>query len=134
MDKFLKIVNPKTNRQVYLGSKLGRSILQKYLDHQHETVGGAIEEPEEVRLDEGDPISFFHTIEEADEAGMRGSEFCVGEMPVGAWFTYDNQLNQIVRFDNDNGVIIAKDQDNTQLLIDASDNATYWGRWENRPQ
>ena len=49
MDKFLKIVNPKTNRQVYLGSKLGRSILQKYLDHQHETVGGAIEEPEEVR-------------------------------------------------------------------------------------
>jgi hypothetical protein len=42
----------------------------------------------EKRLENGVPFIFYHSIEECDADQSINCEFCLGEMPVGAFMYY----------------------------------------------
>ena len=94
-----------------------------------------IEVDNEVRLQDGVPFPFIKSISSIENFWI-GEDFCLGEMPREAWITYDNNIYQIIRFDNNTGFMICRDKFNVESIhqLDSSDNATYWGYWENIPQ
>ena len=127
-----KIVNPETGRKVNINGIIGKRIIKNYFNNLY---GGS---RKEIRLDEGEPYDFYSTIEDADRENEPGTEFNLGEMPVGAWFTYDNYLYRFVRyvngFNDKPDLIIGKDKENREYIFDPTENAIYWGKWENTPQ
>ena len=131
---FDKIVNPETGRKVSIYGKIGKKVLKTYLINLN---GGAEAKQdtveEEIRLDEGEEFEFYQTIEEADQDGNVGKEWNVGEMPLGAWVTHRNKLYQLDKYDNNTGRFIVSSVDGGVNSIDATDNAIYWGKWENTP-
>ena len=90
----------------------------------------------EERLQDGVPFSYYRSIPSANTEGSIGSDFCLAEMPLEAWITYNNNLYQIIRFENNTGLMVCRDKCNAESIhrLDASDNATYWGYWNNVPQ
>ena len=129
-----KIVNPETGRKVNVNGKIGKKVLKNYLNNIN---GGAVKE-DEIRLDEdGESFEFYKSIEEADSENSPGSEFNLGEMPLGAWFTHEGLLVKFIRFNNGGDgrvdTILGKDIHGNTYLFDPSDDAIYWGKWENVP-
>ena len=124
-----KIVNPETGRKVNINGKIGKKVLKTYLNSLYG--GGSVNE--EVRIEDGEPFDFYRSVEEADQDGNIGKEWNVGEMPVGAWVTYRNKLYQLDSYDNNTGRFIVSNDFGVNS-IDGSDNAIYWGKWENTPK
>jgi hypothetical protein len=142
MDKYQQIVNPLTNRSVSITGRIGRQILKNYLrvmsssEVYHGGADGNLEPGNEERLEDGHAFIFYRSIRDANTDRDVGEEFNLGEMPLGAWITYNDNLYQIIRFDNDTDLMICRDSFNSEPnhQLDATDNATYWGYWEDVPE
>lgn len=129
---FDKIVNPETGRKVSIYGKIGKKVLKNYLNSLNGGSEGKEDTVEEVRLDDGEPFEFYQTIEEVPTTYI-GEEWNVGEMPLGAWVTYRNKLYRLDKYDNNTGRFIVSNNYGVNS-IDATDNAIYWGEWENVPE
>lgn len=99
----------------------------------------------EIRLDEDDePIEFYPDNDSDILRQNIGKEINIGELPLKSWISYNNKLLQILHYDNfgelhpitrNKGMYCYKYGTNSDLLerIDSTDNAIYWGYFNNVP-
>lgn len=85
---------------------------------------------EEVRYDpEYGPYAFFKSMEDAEKKGMVGTEFCIGEMPLGALMHYNYTTYLLLEFDSLPDEMICKNTHTGKIeRVDGSDSAIYIGR------
>lgn len=138
---YKKIKNPKTGNYLNINSKIGKSILKKYLGIFIKNYSGGRPDGirEGIHSDNGAQYTFnyYKTIEDANSDNLIGEIADLGELPEEAWFTNnDGILYKVIEYQGNIDRMICRrlgEQDKLFYLDPFLLKVKYWGYMDNVP-